>query len=243
MINHARTLLLNDPADRPDLGVFGEEYVPPDALRLDLAGDVAAVHRILFGANPEPLYQNMVLRLYMNALHSVFQTERYILELDSRCTYLHSAPPPVSGQTATIFPETRGGPVLIGSAAADSVGGSAAFLYEVEARGDPSEVMVTGYGTGFKRTAVYPEKIRLSCGVDLAFPVRPSGKWTVAVKAPLRFGLVEVLARLDASPAAKTLIRSAPDEFRELWATPTTVERTAGILAGLVHRLEGIKDG
>lgn len=242
MINHARTLLLNDPAERPDPGVFGEEYVPPDAPRLDLAGDVAAVHRVLFGANPEPLYQNMVLRLYTNALHSVFQTERYILGLDPRCTYLHSAPPPVTEQAHAVFPGP-GAPVLVGTAKADHVGGAAAFLYEVEARGDPAEITVAGYGTGYRRTAVYPERIRLSCGADLVFASRPSGKWTVAVKAPLRFGLVEILARLDASPASRALMRSAPEEFRDLWASPTVVESVAGLLAGFVHYLEGIRNG
>lgn len=244
MINHARTLLLNDPVDRPDLGVFGEEYVPQDAPILPLPTYLRTVHQALMGSTPEELYQNNILRLYMLALHSIPQTRDYILGLDPRYTYSLGNEPLVREAVVAAYPAENNAPVLVGSPVSDPGMGVSAFLYEVTASGDPATVTVRETGRGKMQQAVYPDKIKLSCGADLVFSWgNPFGEWQVAVKAPLGFGVPGVLSRVNALTVSKTMMREAPEEFRRLWETQTAVESLAGYLAGVVWHLERIRNG
>lgn len=83
MINHARTLLLNDKALPDELG---EEFVPEFA-PLYLPRSLDRVHKILFGKQPIRQELNYKLRCIMQLLHATELAE-FVLQLDPRVTYL-----------------------------------------------------------------------------------------------------------------------------------------------------------
>jgi len=87
MINHGRTLLLNrDGATRPPLTFFLEEYVPADFGAVALPGGLALVHGRLMPPGADDAFANLMMRLYMQLLHSNELADD-LLALDPRITY------------------------------------------------------------------------------------------------------------------------------------------------------------
>lgn len=88
MINHVRTLLLNQPGtNSPGSGYPGEEFVPPAFQPKALPSSIVAVHRALFGDRSDRVLMNWRLRAYLGLLHSNELSE-YVTGLDPRITYL-----------------------------------------------------------------------------------------------------------------------------------------------------------
>lgn len=84
MINHLRTLLLNEgPADAD---YPGEEYVPKDFRTQGLPHELIRIRNLLFGLNPDRAMLNYRLRQYMTLLHTT-ELEEYVTALDPRVTY------------------------------------------------------------------------------------------------------------------------------------------------------------
>jgi hypothetical protein len=84
MINHARTLLLNQGGPHlPQAGVLGDVYIP--AFRPVQDGPMSDLRQLLFDARA---YDGLVYRTaqYMAVLHST-EYEQYLFDLDSRITY------------------------------------------------------------------------------------------------------------------------------------------------------------
>jgi len=89
MINHIRTLLLNQPSSAAVSDSFpGEEYVPPNFVPITLTPDLSKIRDILFGQRPDRAMLNYRLRQYMNLLHSDKFLNQYTVVLDPRITYL-----------------------------------------------------------------------------------------------------------------------------------------------------------
>ena len=87
MINHIRTLLLNQKrgAFGPDFP--GEEYVPANFKPLAVLPDgIRKAHQVIFGGKPDRVISNTRLRQLMPLLH-VTELEEFVLAKDPRVTY------------------------------------------------------------------------------------------------------------------------------------------------------------
>ncbi|HDL85943.1 MAG TPA: hypothetical protein ENH11_06425, partial [Candidatus Acetothermia bacterium] len=88
MINHARTLLLNEsPTNRPAFDDHGEEYIPAAFTAQSLPSYLTRLRSIFLGTRSDPLYQNFRLAQLMGVLHSNDVAREYVLGLDGRYTY------------------------------------------------------------------------------------------------------------------------------------------------------------
>lgn len=85
MINHARTLLLNQSGPGA-LNVPGEEFVPPDFVAVNLGEPFVSLRRVLFGSSPDRMFLNYRLQQYMATLHAT-ELADYVTDLDPRITY------------------------------------------------------------------------------------------------------------------------------------------------------------
>lgn len=94
MINHVRTLLLNETSPESQRwDVFGEEFVPPGFKPRSLPTPLTGLYRSLFGANPDRVFKNWRLRQYLRLLHTP-KWEPHVLYRDRRVTYLPIKPLP-----------------------------------------------------------------------------------------------------------------------------------------------------
>jgi hypothetical protein len=85
MINHARTLLLNDGEAKPDTP--GEELIAANFSALPWDSTMLEARRLLFGNNADRIALNFRLRQFMELLHAT-ELRQFITDLDSRITYL-----------------------------------------------------------------------------------------------------------------------------------------------------------
>lgn len=86
MINHARTLLLNQPGKAYMPGMFGEEYVPPHYTPVSFPSYIITPHKILFGTSPDRAFLNFRAVELLNLIH-VTELAEFIYDLDARVTY------------------------------------------------------------------------------------------------------------------------------------------------------------
>lgn len=86
MINHIRTLLLNQPRGAYGPDFPGEEYVPATYRARSLPTSLRKARAVLFGADPDRYMLNYRLRQLLPVLHET-ELEEYVLEKDSRTTY------------------------------------------------------------------------------------------------------------------------------------------------------------
>lgn len=86
MINHARTLLLNIPANRTQMQDLGYEYIPATYRPVALSPSLAALRRALFGSNPDNYFLNVRARELLGYIHET-ELAQYVTTLDSRTTY------------------------------------------------------------------------------------------------------------------------------------------------------------
>jgi len=88
MINHLRTLLLNQPGSLNVSPTFiGEEFVPAEFNPVIPPLDLQAVLNILFGVAPDRAMLNYRLRQYLTLIHSNPDFAGFVTALDSRITY------------------------------------------------------------------------------------------------------------------------------------------------------------
>lgn len=86
MLNHVRTLLLDRPDDA-DPALPGEELVAAGYRPAPPPAALAAVRRVLFGADPDRLLLNYRLRQLLAVVHAS-PLEPYVTAPDPRITYL-----------------------------------------------------------------------------------------------------------------------------------------------------------
>jgi hypothetical protein len=86
MINHARTLLLNTPAQRGQLQDQGYEYIPIDFSPVQLSPALMTARRVLFGARPDIYFLNARAQELLGYAHNT-ELAAYVYALDPRVTY------------------------------------------------------------------------------------------------------------------------------------------------------------
>lgn len=83
MVNHGRTLLLNRAVGAESIL---HEFIPPEYQPVVLTPDLTAVKNVLFGDSPDIFTLDYRARQLLTILHTNFG--KYLLDLDSRITYL-----------------------------------------------------------------------------------------------------------------------------------------------------------
>jgi hypothetical protein len=109
MVNHIRTLLLNQSAaGRPAPGQYGEEIIPAGYARRPELGDVVAAKRLLFGSDPDVLTQNIRAAQYLKLVHADPRLAPLVVAFDSRITYLNKANQWLFPEVGTTYTVTDG---------------------------------------------------------------------------------------------------------------------------------------
>lgn len=86
MINHARTLLLNQARSRTHYSDYGYEYVPPAFKPVVLPAVLQNLRRLFFGVAPDDYFLNFRVNELMSYIHATELAE-YVYKLDPRVTY------------------------------------------------------------------------------------------------------------------------------------------------------------
>lgn len=142
MINHARTLLLNTPAQNHQLQDPGYEYIPEAFRALTLPATLNTLHTILFGKQPDPYFLNLRGRELLTYIHQTELAE-YIYKLDPRVTYWPNTATPFFENSKPVLTVTQfaGAPRRLnfgGTFSASATQGRAARQYIVKLSNDPT---------------------------------------------------------------------------------------------------------
>lgn len=86
MINHARTLLLNQARNRTHYSDYGYEYIPPTFKPVVLPSVLQNLRRLFFGTAPDNYFLNFRANELMSYIHTTELAE-YVYKLDPRVTY------------------------------------------------------------------------------------------------------------------------------------------------------------
>ena len=259
MINHARSLLLNSqPTGRPELGQYGEEYIPTQYRVLEYTPNMQAIRSAMLGVMNDPLFQNYRLAQLMGCLHANPYTLGYCLGLDSRFTYLpFEASFTQFDQAVVVEPVNE----LVmtcgadGTALTDETSGRAIYRYNLETATGPT-LRIFDYAS--EKTTVQPitlvgtvsDPIPLNSQLTVRLNVpggswRAGAQWTVTAIATPSSDLSTVLVQIAAMPAAVAeLSATATTSFVQLWRYGVAVvEQLAGVTAMLVEAAERIRRG
>lgn len=257
MINHARTLLLNQPGATSQRQDIGEEYVPPTFVPRALPGYLQTVHRILFGSSPDRYFLNFRARELMQLLHQTDLAE-FVYALDARVTYWPETAAVFFSPTSKISIEPGAGNAnsalsVSGNDAADLGGGKSAREY------------VITVGSGAVTAQLLAPAVTTTTALiitdggtqDIPFPQSPlsfrllnpsiDDTWTVTTivrPAPVVTTLLPVLELLG-EPLFLELFGVNPAEpfktFKNLWFDHTNpVYRLGGLLLAVIYRMDGL---
>jgi len=91
MINHVRTLLMNETAD-PGFQEPGEEFIDPTFLPRTVPSSRLRYRSVLFGATPDRVMLNYRMRQLLPLLHETDLVE-FVMEDDERLTYSFESNP------------------------------------------------------------------------------------------------------------------------------------------------------
>ena len=257
MINHIRTLLLNEAAARrPPLTFPGEEFVPPNFAPRRLSAALSRPLQVLFGRSPDALFQNYRLRQVMALLHTSVVAD-VLTRDDPRITYWPTAP----GAFDTVFgvqvEQYLGGPRdlhVLGEVQADDRAGVCQFRWRVIASGTSVQVFpdVGSVRTPYQGTVSFQNQLSTPIPLPgstlqarLTFATEPCG-WTVTAVGPPAKGFAEVIQELLTAFQGETLAalfrepRTAPyDALYDVWMQePTTLGKVAAALLALAYRIE-----
>lgn len=258
MINHARSLLLNaDPATRPELGTYGEEYVPAAYRVLDYAGYLGRIRNKLLGSANDPLYQNYRLAQLMDVVHANQYVEELALSLDARYTYRPFKPSFMNFDfSVEVEPVTPLNMELIttGEPVADETIGQALYRWQVKTVAGP-QLEVTEYGSGVTTrysltlSGTAANSVVLENGLQLLLTV-PYGSWQVGAawivtsmsRPAVDLGYsVQALNDLGAG-AVYQLFADAPSSFKNLWYSGVSlVDQLGGVLGAFIYKTEELR--
>jgi hypothetical protein len=261
MLNHARTLLLNRSGDiAQNNAFFGEEAVPAEFKELNLPTFLDDIRRHLFGSDPDRAMLNYRIWQFMQLIHAT-ELEQFVLDLDSRVTYVDSrrtdmfepetftpAITPIGGTPEELF--IQGGPAV------PDTRGRAQHQYRIRVlSGTTVEVK--------QQTPPVGQEIftyTLVDGVSDVHPLGDSGysfmlstgnsgsEWRVDIINRPQFDLGQIAAALDSigEPALLQLFGTSPQEpfltFRNLWFTNKELPfRLGGLVLALVYRTEEVR--
>lgn len=260
MINEARTLLLNKAgAGRPAPSFYFEEYIPPDFVPVSFTPVTARLYDLLIGNLADDAFANARVWDILRAIHST-EFAKYITDLDPRVTYLHNRNELVTRNSLTVVGSNAAarGVVIypIGEASASQSQPRSYFNWQVEAV-TPSVVKVTdmAFQNNSTETVVggsdeLSDPIKLPNQKSLqirigAYPLPNGALWQLTAFVPPAFGLVDVLASLDANRAQfeEALFGDLKVEpyytFKQLFDKHAEVNyRLAGVVLAQIYRME-----
>lgn len=257
MINHIRTLLLNQSAaSRPEPTFPGEEVVPPNFIPRRLTPGMQHLWHCLFGRQPDALYQNYRLWQIMALLHASPLADLVTLR-DSRITY--------QPQQYVAFPDCfrvdvtqiAGAPVslyVFGEPAADDVAGICMFSWRVDYLAPSTLRIIAQFPAAREITA----EVTFSAGLSSAVPIRNTPlqlrvaqaaencSWTVnATGRPYRpFGEVLAAFAQTLQDDGRAAIFKEPrtelyERLYRAWQDyPTDIGRYSAAILGLAYRIE-----
>ena len=258
MINQARTLILNDIAsNRPELGTFGEEYVPEEYRKLDYAGSLKRIRDVLLGTAGDPLYENYRMAQYMSIMHANQYAEELVLGLDLRYTYRPFAPSfmdfdfsvEVEKLNVTVMDLTTSGEPTVNEAR-----GKAFYRWMVRTSIGPQLVVKDMAQTQWQYfditiTDAQATPVELENGVILQLTV-PTGSWAVdadwlvtsMARPTLDLGLViETINKLGAG-TVYDLFQAVPETYKNLWYEGVSlVDQLGGLLGAFVYKAEELR--
>lgn len=259
MINHARTLLLNQPGATSQRQDIGEEYIPPTFVPRELPTYLQTVRRVLFGSTPDRYFLNFRARELMQLLH---QTElgEFVYALDSRVTYWPENNAPFFGSDTKISIAPNNGNssaalFVSGSDVADLGGGKSLREYVIEVGSGIVTATLMSPALASTATLVITDgssqPVQLPQSALSFRLVNPTAgdKWTlttIARPAPVITTLLPVLELLG-EPVLIELFGVNPLEplktFKNLWfdhANP--VYRLGGLVLAMIYRANELGD-
>ena len=257
MINHARTLLLNQTSKgRPRLGEHGEEFIPTNFGPKSLPPHLKTIRQILLGSFGDPTYQNYRLAQYMSMLHSYPMFEELVLGYDPRITYTPGEwglDQLGTGVSASAITPTAMTISVSGDPKPDDALGRLANTWFVTTESGP-QVRVTNYRD--KSEFVEPvtvtgqqsSQFEIGFGLSGHFIV-PAGTWqtgiTWTVMSVTRPGrsLTDILDTINESnlSAAEEIFPSTSDPYRSKWKKGhNIVEQLGGLIAGWIRAAEAL---
>lgn len=260
MINHARTLLLNETAaGRPALGENGEEYIPPRFLRTQYPGYLTRLRNIFLGSGSDPLYQNYRLAQLMAVAHSNDVCRDLILGLDSRITYnpvKAGFEQYISGDLVTALNPKGMTLELVGYGQADDRSGRAAFSWRVQTDGtDTLRVRSSWNNNIVEHTLVLTDNrsqlLPLENGLNLRLYV-PAGAWdagafwevTSNTRPQTDLGTLLARARSAGAESIGSVFLNTPASYWNLWKRGQTLpDQLGGLLAAMVSKADEVVNG
>lgn len=146
MINHARTLLLNQNPETAGADDIGYEYIPPEFKPVAMPTALATVHKILFGSKPDNYFRNYRAHELLSYVHQT-ELDAFARALDSRVTYWPTTGNAFYGVAKKVFIEQIvGQPTRLnvsGTVFASNAVGKSEYAYTTlfgkKAPGSPSE--------------------------------------------------------------------------------------------------------
>lgn len=258
MINHARTLILNDAAaNRPSLGTYGEEYVPEAYRVLGYAGTLHKVRSVLIGSSGDPLYQNYQLAKLMDVVHANQYVEQYALSLDSRYTYRPYQSAFLDFDFSVDVEEINDKGMQLttsGTPEASAVAGKALYRWTLRSQTGP-QLMAKELMTG--KTKVYditvagglaaPVELENGLTVHLTVPGdswQVDAEWSVTTTSRPSNDLSSVIADINGlgAGAVSSLFAGAPSSFYNLWhAGVSLVDQLGGALGSFIYQAEKVR--
>ena len=260
MINQARSLILNNiVANRPALGVFGEEFISAEYRKLDYAGTLDFIRGRLLGSIGDPLYENYRLAQLMGIMHALQYTEELVLSLDTRITYRPFSPVFMPFDFSVEIEEVNDQGMLLttsGTPVANDAIGKALYRWSVRTAAGPilevKEIATNvwqPHPITINGTTASP--VTLENGVVLQITV-PIGGWQVGAewlvtstsRPAVDLGLlIDAVNGLSAGVIVD-LFQGVPSTFRTLWFQGVSlVDQLGGLLGAFVTKAEEIRQG
>ena len=257
MFNHGRTLILNESAvSRPALGVFGEEYVPPEYLVLIYPNYLADIRQVLIGSAGDPLYQNYRLAQLMGVAHANQYCRDYFLSLDQRFTY---APFGVKFEGLAVgnivSPLDAMGMTLtaLGDPQSNDAVGRAMYQWQVVTASGPRLTVsllgahdINEYPLTFVGEESVAVQLENSISLQLHVPTggwHETASWIVTSVARPTKDLSYILANTEAIvKSVETALISVPSSFKLLWTKGVSQDdKLGGLLAAFVYKAENVR--
>jgi len=243
MINHVRTLLMNQPRGSYRVTDPGEEYISPRFIAAVWPTALQLFRNTLFGAHPDRLFINFRMRQLMQLIHSTELADD-VTKDDLRLTYLpfnDDMFADVFGVTIEQPAEQNGNLTLLGQPAADEHNGRTTSIWHLAI--DTTSVDVTPLGAGMVTVPIQDSTILLP-GTSLRVTTHMmtpdmTAKITVRAKPMTAINalLDQAIAVIGGRGIETVFPYQAPDRV-QTWKRiflnhPSTIMRQAAFLLGL----------
>jgi len=255
MPNMGRSLLLNSDGDsRPDLGFYGEEYVPPYYKTVQLTSGLLNVRRALFGSSADAAGQNYAVWQYMRILRST-EYASYLTALDPRTSF-DPAGSLVNYPYGPDYVPRDDGLDFVGDPGLGKADGKMQMSWNVSLQGSnlvvrnlhtqqvvATPVTIDGGWTSFAPMTGHPGyKVRANAAVGFTWVVNYLSAPTAEMDPIAR--AAEVAQIGDSSLVELFPAREPFKLFRRLWEQHTYFPyKMTGILLALIYRTEEIRRG